>query len=264
MSSALRLLVPSLNPNMLRGVTWLRVVDEVRPKPSWLHRTDTTPKPIRTRLRTACTATCGSLAQAWMQMSPPLRAGSRSSPTKPGQVLQRGGLAVGEAEPVVEQRRAVADGDGEVGGVEVVGLTGVLGGAVGAATDDAAGRRLGAGGHPLGGAGPGLEHVGEGGPVLGDDVERDEVHPVLGRGDDPGLALAPERDRRASSAAAPQRSRPSATVLSRHTHRRRRPRHRRRPRRRRRRAAGGGSRGGGGLGSVTWTRPLRRPWRSAR
>ena len=59
-SSALTLLVPSLKPNMLRAVTWLVLVDEVRPKPSWLQRTATVPKPIRTRLRIACTATCGS------------------------------------------------------------------------------------------------------------------------------------------------------------------------------------------------------------
>jgi hypothetical protein len=32
----------------------------------------------------AWTATCGSLAHAWMAMSPPLRSGSRSSPGKCG------------------------------------------------------------------------------------------------------------------------------------------------------------------------------------
>ena len=76
--------VPSLNPNMLRGVACACDVDDVRPNPSWLQRTETTPKPSRTRLRTACTATCGSSEQAWMTMSPPERAGSRSSPTKAG------------------------------------------------------------------------------------------------------------------------------------------------------------------------------------
>jgi hypothetical protein len=48
-------------------------VDEVRPKPSWLQRTATTPKPSRARLRTACTATCGSSAQAWMHDVPARR-----------------------------------------------------------------------------------------------------------------------------------------------------------------------------------------------
>ena len=61
-----------------------RVVDEVRPNPSWLHRTATVPKPMRMRLRTAWTATCGSLAQAWIAMSPPHRAASRSSPMNAG------------------------------------------------------------------------------------------------------------------------------------------------------------------------------------
>ena len=92
MSSDLMFAVPSLNPNMLRGVTWACDVDDVRPKPSWLHRTATTPKPIRTRLRTACTATWGSSEQAWMTMSPPERAGSRSSPRKAGSSRSASGL----------------------------------------------------------------------------------------------------------------------------------------------------------------------------
>ena len=53
-----------------------RVVDDVRPKPSWEYRTATVPNPMRARLRIACTATCGSLEQACTTMSPPLRAGS--------------------------------------------------------------------------------------------------------------------------------------------------------------------------------------------
>ena len=91
-SSDLMFAVPSLKPNMLRGVTCACDVDDVRPKPSWLQRTATTPKPIRTRLRTACTATCGSSEQAWMTMSPPERAGSRSSPRKPGSSRSASGL----------------------------------------------------------------------------------------------------------------------------------------------------------------------------
>ena len=91
-SSSLRLFVPSLNPNMLRGVAWAVEVEEVRPKPSWLHRTETTPNPSRTRLRTACTATCGSLAHAWMQRSPPERFASSWSPTKAGRFSSAAGL----------------------------------------------------------------------------------------------------------------------------------------------------------------------------
>jgi hypothetical protein len=76
--------VPSLKPIRLRGVACVRLVDEVRPKPSWDQRTVATPKAVRARLRMAWTATCGSLAHAWMAMSPPLRSGSRSSPGKCG------------------------------------------------------------------------------------------------------------------------------------------------------------------------------------
>jgi hypothetical protein len=43
---------------------WARVVDDVRPKPSCDQRSDARPNAIRARLRTACTATCGSSAQA--------------------------------------------------------------------------------------------------------------------------------------------------------------------------------------------------------
>jgi hypothetical protein len=73
------LAVPSLKPNMFRGVDCSRVVDEVRPKPSCEYRTAAVPNPTRARLRMAWTATCGSLAQAWTTMSPPQRDGSRDS-----------------------------------------------------------------------------------------------------------------------------------------------------------------------------------------
>ena len=76
--------MPSLNPMRLRGVAWVVLVEDVRPNPSCDHRTATSPIPIRIRLRTAWTATCGSFAQAWIAMSPPVRAGSRASPTKGG------------------------------------------------------------------------------------------------------------------------------------------------------------------------------------
>ena len=83
--------MPSLKPNRLRGVACAVEVDDVRPKPSCDQRTATVPKPIRARLRIACTATCGSSAQAWTQRSPPERAGSRSSPGKCGSVAARRG-----------------------------------------------------------------------------------------------------------------------------------------------------------------------------
>ena len=192
MSSDVMFAVPSLKPNMLRGVTCACEVDDVRPKPSWLQRTATTPKPIRTRLRTACTATCGSSEQAWMTMSPPERAGSRSSPSEAGQLAQRLGPAVGQAEPVVEQARAVADRHGEVTGREVERLPGVLRHVPRPPADDAARRRLGAERHPLGGGGPPGQQVAQRVAVVGDDVERDEVQPVLGRRGDAGLPLTAE------------------------------------------------------------------------
>ena len=55
--SALMFAVPSLNPKRLRGVTCWVDVDEVRPYPSWLHRTEARPNPMRARLRIAWTAT---------------------------------------------------------------------------------------------------------------------------------------------------------------------------------------------------------------
>ena len=84
-------MVPSLNPNRFRGVDWLVEVVEVRPKPSCDQRTETVPKPIRARLRIACTATCGSSAQAWMQRSPYERAGSSVSAGKCGSVRSAAG-----------------------------------------------------------------------------------------------------------------------------------------------------------------------------
>ena len=63
-SSARMLAVPSLNPKRLRGVACADVVREVRPKPSCDQRSRARPKAMRLRLRIACTATCGSSAQA--------------------------------------------------------------------------------------------------------------------------------------------------------------------------------------------------------
>jgi hypothetical protein len=73
------LAVPSFIPIRLRGVSWLWLVEAVRPKPSWDQRTATVPRPIRARLRIAWKATCGSSEQAWTQTSPPDSAGSSSS-----------------------------------------------------------------------------------------------------------------------------------------------------------------------------------------
>ena len=66
-------------------------VDDVRPKPSCAQRMATVPKPIRARLRIACTATCGSWAQAWTHRSPLLRVGSRLSAGKCGSSRSKAG-----------------------------------------------------------------------------------------------------------------------------------------------------------------------------
>ncbi len=78
------LAVPSLKPSRLRAVTCSVEVEEVRPNPSCAQRIATVPNPIRARLRIACTATCGSWAQAWTHRSPLLRSGSRLSAGKWG------------------------------------------------------------------------------------------------------------------------------------------------------------------------------------
>ncbi len=83
--------VPSLKPSRLRGVCASGVVDEVLPKPSCDQRTETLPKPIRARLRTACTATCGSSEHACTHTSPPLRFLSRLSPGNCGRSTSASG-----------------------------------------------------------------------------------------------------------------------------------------------------------------------------
>src|SRR6185437_4829130 len=83
--------VPSLKPIRLRGVCCCAPVAEVRPKPSCVHRVTTVPRPSRARLRTAWNATWGSLAQAWMPMSPPERAGSSISPGSAGRSAKAAG-----------------------------------------------------------------------------------------------------------------------------------------------------------------------------
>ncbi len=159
----------------------------MRPKPSCDQRTATTPKPSRTRLRTAWTATCGSSAQAWRQRSPPLRAGSSRSPVKAGRSSSACRATVGEAEAVVEERGPEADRHGQPRRWQAVGLPRVLGHPARATTDEPAGSGLSAERHPLGGAGPRLEQRDELGPIRRHDVERDEVEPVLRRCDDAGL-----------------------------------------------------------------------------
>ena len=78
------LLVPSLKPNRLRGVSWSTEVDDVRPYPTWLHRRAAVPKAMRVRLRIAWTQTWASLEHAWISRSPSDWAAWSWSPEKEG------------------------------------------------------------------------------------------------------------------------------------------------------------------------------------
>ena len=98
------LAVPSLKPIRLRGVSWLRLVVAVRPKPSWDQRIATAPRPIRARLRTAWKATWGSSEQAWTQMSPPLSPGFSSSPGSGGSGCSAAGRLAARPRPRFSNR----------------------------------------------------------------------------------------------------------------------------------------------------------------
>src|SRR5215218_6713409 len=102
-------MVPSLKPIRFRGVAWLVDVEDVRPNPNWDQRSDARPKAIRARLRTACTATCGSSAQAWTHRAPSNLCGSSLS------AGQWGRPPVSEPEPALalgaEQCRTKSKGD---------------------------------------------------------------------------------------------------------------------------------------------------------
>ena len=110
-SSALRFIVPSLKPNRLRGG---RLAGRGRRRPAEA-RAGTSgcaarPKAIRARLRMACTATCGSSAQAWTHRSPSERVRVEVVAGEVRQPAQRGRLPAASPKrslpSVPEQRRA--------------------------------------------------------------------------------------------------------------------------------------------------------------
>ena len=192
-SSDLRLAVPSLKPNMLRGVTWRlrrrRRAAEAELAPPHRDHAEADPHQVAHRVHRHL-----GVVRAGLDDDVAARARRvEVVADEARQLAQRLGLAVGQAEPVVEQGRAVADRHREVPGREVERLTGVLRHLPRATTDDATRRRLGAERHPLGGHGPAGQQVAQRLGVVGDDVERDEVQPVLGGRGDAGLALAAER-----------------------------------------------------------------------
>ena len=89
-----------------------------------------------------------------------------------------------------------AEGDRQPARRQPDRLAGVVGRQVRGALDRADGAGRLAGGHPLGRLGPLLQQRDQLVAVVGGDVERREVQPVLGRGDDAGLVLAAEGVRR--------------------------------------------------------------------
>ncbi len=204
--------MPSLKPNRLRGVAWPVLVDDVRPKPSCDQRTLTTPAPRRTRLRTACTATCGSFAQAWMQRSPPLIAGSSWSPAKAGSSARGAGRRAARPNRSVPSAAVNSVGPKPIVRVSPDAgqpdrLAGVVRRGVLLAVDRADRAGVLPGRHPAGRGGPRLQHLDQLVAVVGGHVEGDEVQPVLRRRDDAGLVPAVERRRRRRDAAARGRRR---------------------------------------------------------
>ena len=114
-SSSLMLLVPSLKPIRLRSVCWSVEVDDVRPKPSCDHRITAVPRASRAKLRMAWNAT-GRVVGAGLHARGRRRCGrGRGCRRAARDVGQRRRALAGQPEPVVEQRRAEADRDGQVG-----------------------------------------------------------------------------------------------------------------------------------------------------
>ena len=189
------LAVPSLNPIRLRGVSWLRLVVAVRPKPSCDQRIATVPRPIRARLRTAWKATWGSSAQACTQMSPPLSRGvqlvGRERRDRPQG--RRALAAQPEAGAVSNRLGPKPKVTVRLRGQQADRLAGVVGRRqleVVDVADHLAGGHFGRRPRPLPHQ---LAQLGRGSSV--EQVEGGEVEAVLGGGGDPGLVLAVEGDR---------------------------------------------------------------------
>ncbi len=155
---------------------------------------------MRTRLRTAWTATCGSLAQAWIARSPSLIAGSSWSPENAGSSLSLSGSLPSRpnrALPLASTNRLATEAhrDGEPRRRQAQRLAGVL-----RRRERRAGHRaeladVVALRHLPRRFGPVLEQRDQVGALLARHVQRDEVEAVLRRRDDAGLVHALERDR---------------------------------------------------------------------
>ena len=184
--------MPSLKPNMLRGVAW-RLRGRRRaaePELAPAHRDDPEAHPhqvahrVHRHLRVVGAGLDDDVAARARRVEVVAEEGraARAAPRAVGRPGRTGRRTA----------RAVADRHGEVARREVERLAGVLRHVPRPAADDAARRRLGAQRHPLGGRGPAGQQVAQRVAVVGDDVERHEVQPVLGRRGDAGLPLTAE------------------------------------------------------------------------
>ena len=197
-SSPWTLFVPSRKPSRLRGVAWLAVVLDVRPKPSCDQRIATSPRPIRARSRMAWKATRGSSAQAWTHRSPSLIVGSSWSWANGGRSA-RGRRPEAprpkRSDRAAEQARPEAEGQGQPGRAQPERFTGVdrrcegIAGRPGHRSacpwSSAAAAAVQLRSRPCSAARFG-----------GQDVEGGELEALLGRRRDPRLVHAVERDRR--------------------------------------------------------------------
>ena len=191
--------MPSLKPNRLRGVGPVVSVEDALPKPSCAQRTAARPAASRVRLRTACTATCGSSEQAWIERSPPQRAGSSVSPGNCGRSARASGRCAARPKRSSNSARPEAHGQREVRGVQPDGLAGVGRGseaALGAVAADPPVRRSCRARPVVQSWSSADERI----AVGRRDVVRGEVQVPLDRRGDPGLVRAVELDQASPAA----------------------------------------------------------------
>ena len=242
--------MPSLKPNRLRGVAWR---GRGRRRPAEAELRPAHARPCRSRSGPGC---------GWRARRP---AGRRRRPgrrgrrrTAPGRGCRRGSAAAGAApraagrrgrtgprRPRPEQRRPEAEGERQPDGGRPIASPVSSGGAsygpsIGADPPGVRALRSSAAAASVQSCSSAISSSRD----VGGDVERGEVQPVLGRGDDAGLVLAVERRSAARSApaVAGRRRAPS-------------PRQRRRRRPPRRRPAASARRAGDGRAGAARRRP---------
>ena len=132
-----------------------------------------------------------------MHRSPSDRSGSRLSAGNSGSRCRAAGWRAGQAEPVLaghpEQCRPETEGDGQSGRRQTDRLAGVVRRRSVGSGGGAVLTRPEAGGHPGRRRRPVLQQFDQLGTRVGDQIERGEVQPILGRCDDAGLMGTVER-----------------------------------------------------------------------